>query len=338
MSVIVKQQGFGCMGFSAFYSSAKTTSEEQAIEVLVHAMNHGVNLFSTATIYGELNEIGYGHNLRLLSKFLAQVDRAKVSLAVKIGMDTRCPVEQTGTYWNMRGDYESLNADVLYSLEQLQTDYLDIIVLNRVAANISIEESVAAMKRIVDEGKAKYIGLSEASADTIRRAHAVTPIHYIEQEWSLWSRDIEEEIVPLCRELGIQIIAYSPLGRGFLTGAIKSRDQLDPKDYRAVGQPRFSAENFDKNLALVDAVKAIAEKKGVSAGEIALAWLHAQGSDVIPIPGTTTIGHLEHNLHALSIELSADEIKQINEICDPKNVVGDRYAHAYLTYEANKAK
>lgn len=324
------------MGFSAFYASAKNTSEDQAIETMLHAHKRGVKMFSTATFYGPLNEEGYGHNLKLIGKFLPKVDRSSVHLAVKIGMDTRCPVEKTGQFWNMRGDYDNLLSDVDYALNALGTDYLDVIVLNRVDPRVPIEESAAALKRIVDEGKAKYIGLCEVSGSMIRRAHAITPIHYIEQEWSLWSRDIEDEIVPVCKELGIQILAYSPLGRGFLTGAFKNRSQLDPSDYRLNGQPKFSEENFDKNLALVNAVEEIAVRKGVTTGQIALAWLHAQGDFVIPIPGTSTISHLDNNIDALGVELTAAELEEINKICDPSNVSGDRYAHAAMTFHAHK--
>ncbi len=183
-----KQQGFGCMGFSAFYTSAKYGTPDQARAVIHHAFNSGVRLFNSATFYGELNEVGFGANLRLLKYALEGLNRADYQLMVKIGMDTRCPVEKTGTSWNLRSDEESLKADVDYALSQLGTDYIDIIVLCRVPHDRPIEECVRSMQVIVDSGKATYIGLSEASAQTIRRAHAVAPIYAIEQEWSLWAR------------------------------------------------------------------------------------------------------------------------------------------------------
>jgi len=333
-----KQQGYGCMGLSAFYSSSKTMTNEKAVDVLLHAYNNGIRLFNSATFYGPLNEEGYGANLRLIKGFLEKVDRSSVQLMVKIGMNTRAPVEKTGQVFNLEADYNGLSSDVDFALQQLNTPYIDIIVLCRVSSTVPIEESVKALHEIVKSGRAKYIGISEASAENIRRAHAVAPIYCIEQEWSLWSRDIEDEIVPTCRELGIKIVAYSPLGRGFLTGSIRSRNDssLDPNDYRLNAQPKFSEENFDQNLALVDKLKEISERKGKTVGQIALAWIHSQGDDVIPIPGTSTISHLNDNIESLNIELSSDDINQINQIFDPNNVKGDRYAHMQLTFHAQK--
>lgn len=248
----------------------------------------------------------------------------------------RCPVEKTGTSWVLRADRESLRADVDYALSQLGTDYIDIIVLCRVPDNPPIEESIAAMAEIVREGKAKYIGVSEASASTLRRAHAVHPIHCIEQEWSLWARDIEEEIVPTCRELGIKIVAYSPLGRGFLTGGIRSRSDgtLEAGDYR-LHSPKFSEGNFHDNLKLVDGVKAVADRKGITVGQLALAWLHAQGPDVIPIPGTSSIHHFDQNYAALTIHLTPEEINEINSIFQPDVVKGERYPGNHMTFHKN---
>lgn len=331
------EQGFGCMGFSAFYSSAKRTTPEQARQVILHVLDRGVTLLNTATFYGELNETGFGSNLRLLKHCLQGIDRSRYQLMVKIGMDTRCPVERTGTSWVMRGDAESLRKDVNYALEELGTDYIDIIVLCRVPSNNPIEESVAAMKQLVEEGKARHIGLSEASANTIRRAHAVYPIYCIEQEWSLWARDIEEEIVPTCKELGIKIVAYSPLGRGFLTGTIRSRDDpdIDPTDYRFKANPKFLGGNFENNLQLVDAVDRLACRKGITVGQLALAWLHAQGLFVIPIPGTTSIDHFEENYSARQITLSPEELSEINEIFHPNAASGERYLGNHNTFHTN---
>jgi aryl-alcohol dehydrogenase-like predicted oxidoreductase len=246
-------------------------------------------------------------------------------------------VEKTGTSWVMRGDREGLRNDVHYALEQLGTDYIDIIVLCRVPSNIPIEESVQAMKELVEEGKARHIGLSEASAATIRRAHTVHPLYCIEQEWSLWARDIEESIVPTCQELGIRVVAYSPLGRGFLTGSIRSRDDpsLDPNDYRIKAHPKFQSDNFSTNLELVDRVKALADRKGITVGQLALAWLHAHGSFVIPIPGTTSITHFDQNYAARSIGLSEEEMKEIDDIFHPNAAAGERYAGNHFTFHQN---
>lgn len=232
----------------------------------------------------------------------------------------------------MRGDGEYLKKDVDFALEQLGTDYIDIIVLCRVPQNPPIEEIVASMKEIVDSGKARHIGLSEASAATIRRAHAITPIYCIEQEWSLWARDIEEEILPTCRELGIKIVAYSPLGRGFLTGSFTDRTAV--KDYRATN-PKFQEGNFENNLSLVEAVQAIAVRKGITVGQLALAWLHAQGPDVIPIPGTTNPVHFDQNYAALQVTLSVDELAEINAIFAPDAAKGDRYPGNHFTFHKN---
>ena len=255
---------------------------------------------------------------------------------VKIGMDTRCPVEKTGTSWVLRADAAALRADVDFALEQLGTDYIDIVVLCRVPTDIPIEVSIEAMKALVNEGKARHIGISEANASFIRRAHAVHPLFCIEQEWSLWTRDIEAEIVPTCRELGIKIVAYSPLGRGFLTGSLRSRSDLDPSDYRLHGQPRFAENSFDLNLSLVDRVKTLADRKGITVGQLALAWVYAQGDDVIPIPGTSSIAHLDQNLAAAHVTLTEQDLKEINELFLVGSVTGDRYGHMALTFHGNK--
>lgn len=332
-----KMQGFGAMGLSALYGSAHATPEEEKIAVVKHAVDNGVVLINSATFYGPLNEVGFGENLRLLSKCVPFIDRSKTQLMVKICMDTRAPVEKTGTQWIVRGDRESVLADIDFALKALGVDYIDIIVLCRVDPKTPIEETVAAMAEAVKLGKAKHIGLSEASAANIRKAHAVHPIYCIEQEWSLWTRDIEEEIVPTCRELGIKIVAYAPLGRGFLTGAIRSREDLSsPHDFRLHGAPRFSADNLPANLRLVEAVEAIAKRKGISVGQLALAWVHAQGDDVIPIPGTSRIAHLDANLAARNIELTKEDLDEINVIFPPGASAGDRYAHMAATFKGNK--
>jgi len=227
-------------------------------------------------------------------------------------------------------------ADVDYALEQLGVEYIDTIVLCRVPKDVSIEEAVGGMVEVVKSGKARNIGVSEASAATIRRAHAVHPLYCIEQEWSLWARDIEAEIVPACRELGIKIIAYSPLGRGFLTGAIRGRDDalLEGVDFRKM-LPKFAEENIAANLALVDAAQTIALRRNITPGQLALAWLHAQGPDVVPIPGTSSCTHFDENLAATGVLLSAAEMAEIDEIFKPSASPGQRYAGNHNTFHEN---
>lgn len=334
--------GFGAMGLSAFYGSAASTSEADAIAVLKHAQGKGVTLLNTATFYGPLNVDGYGHNLRLIKSAIASgLDPSKMEIMVKVGMDTRAPVEATGTQWKVLSDREALRADVRYTLDTLGLDCLDIAVLCRVPLDAPIEGAISALSEMVAEGLIKKIGVSEASSANIRRAHAVHPLHCIEQEWSLWSRDIEQDIVPTCRELGIKIVAYSPLGRGFLTGTLRSR--ADPafseRDFRLSMQPRFAEEKFEENLALVDAVKGICERKGCSEGQLALAWLLAQATDglvVVPIPGTSKVAHLDANMAASDVVLDAQDLAEIAAVfpADIDAKVGQRYMHMNMCFNA----
>lgn len=323
------------MGLSAFYASASTTTEEQACAVIKHAYDKGVTLFNTASFYGPLNVEGYGHNLRLLRKAFSQpgIDRSKIQIMCKVGMDTRAPMDKTGSQWIQRCDKDGLVEDVDFALKELGVEYIDIIVLCRAPKDVSIETSVGAMAEIVASGKARHIGLSECSSGYIRRGHAVASIYCIEQEWSLWSRDIEEDIVGTCRELGTKIVAYSPLGRGFLTGTLRSRTSEgfgDGKDWRLVGQPKFAEGALESNLELLAAAEKIAARLNISMGKLSLAWLHAQGEDVIPIPGTTKINHLDDNLDALKIKLSPEDVQELNAIFKPEKVVGDRYPHKHI--------
>jgi aryl-alcohol dehydrogenase-like predicted oxidoreductase len=331
------EQGYGCMGMSAFYTTARTISEQDKIQVFHEAVQCGVKLFNSATFYGPLNDEGYGENLRLIRKCLEGVDRSQIQLMVKVGMDTRCPVEKTGTSWVNRADREGLLADVNYALEQLGVDYIDIVVLCRVSATVPIEESVAALQSLVDEGKARFIGLSEASAGIIRRAQSVAPIYCVEQEWSLWSRDIEETIVPTCRELGIKIVAYSPLGRGFLAGQFSDlqNSSMDSLDWRS-SLPRLQPGNVESNQLMVQGLEQFAQRKQWTVGQLSLAWLHSQGADVIPIPGTTNLHHLHQNLAAREMVLTPDEMKEIQSILEAHEVKGDRYPHMATTFRANE--
>lgn len=327
--VLSVRQGFGCMGMSAFYASAMSSTEDNNIAVFQEAVNRGVSLFNTATFYGPLNEEGYGANLRLLCKCLDHVDRSKIQLMVKVGMNTR-----SGGFVN-EGTADGIRSDVEYALHTLGVDYIDIVVLCRIPSDIPLEESMRGLQAVVAEGKAKSIGLSEASAKTIRKAHFLCPIQYIEQEWSMYARDIEEEIVPTCRELGIKIVAYSPLGRGFLTGAIQSLEQLDSTDYRA-SMPKFSPENFAKNKKILDSIAEFAERKGCKPGQLALAWLLKQGPDIIPIPGTTSTAHLLDNIQSEAVVLSSSDLEEIEAILSQNPVAGDRYAHMAITFHGNR--
>mmetsp|Transcript_60434 Transcript_60434/g.88495 ORF Transcript_60434/g.88495 Transcript_60434/m.88495 type:complete len:334 (-) Transcript_60434:316-1317(-) len=331
------EQGFGCMGWSAFY---KTCSDDAAVAVFEAAVAKGVVLFNTATFYGPLNEAGYGTNLRVIKKCLAKCERSKVKIMCKICMDTKAPAEKTGQQWILRTSPAEIMADVDYALEQLGTEYLDTIVLCRstLPEGVEIEDVVAGMAAVVKAGKAKEIGLSEASAATIRRAHKVHTLACIEQEWSLWARDLEIDVVPTCRELGVKIVAYSPLGRGFLSGTL--RDRNDPTlwsafDFRVKMCPKFAEDKFDVNLSLVDAAKPIADKNGCTMAQLSLAWLHAQGPDVIPIPGTGNVEHLEENLKARDIVLSAEDLAKLNEIFAADKDTGDRYPHQHNTFHKN---
>ena len=322
------------MGLSAFYTSSRERTEAEKIEVFKAAYDSGCTLFNTATFYGPLHEEGFGENLRLLNKCLQLVDRSQIQIMCKIGMDTRAPVTAPATQWNLSGKEEALRADVNYALKTLGVDYIDIIVMCRVPSDAPIEDVMKTMVAIVNEGKAKHIGLSEASAEIIRRACAVAPLYCIEQEYSLWARDIEAEIIPVCRELGVKIVAYCPLGRGFLTGTIVSRSNngMDPYDYRMMAQPRFNEENFAKNLALVERLREIATIKGITLSQLSLAWLHSQGSDIIPIPGTSSIDHLNENMAAYNVTLEAHEVLALNDIFAVDAPAGDRYPTVHLTF------
>jgi len=300
-----------------------------------------VTLFNTATFYGPLTASGYGANLRLIRKCLEQpgVDRARVEIMCKIGMSTRAPEDAPGTVWKMSGDAKWLSDDVDFALAELGTPYLDTIVLCRVPADVPIEDAVRAMAAIVASGRARKIGLSEASAATLRRAAAVAPIACIEQEWSLWARDAEAAVIPAAREVGARIVAYSPLGRGFLTGDLRSREDAGfggARDFRLAAQPRFAEGAFAANLALVDAAAAtVAARVGCSVGALALAWLRAKGDDVVPIPGTSKVAHLDANLDADALKLGAADVAELDALFAPSAVVGERYAGGHNQFQTN---
>lgn len=304
--------GLGCMGMSEFYGPA---DEVQSLAVLNRALDIGVDFLDTADMYGS------GENERLLSKVLS-TRRDEVVLATKFGF-MRDPANPSARPVNGRPEYVRQAADT--SLERLGVDHIDLYYQHRVDPNVPIEETIGAMAELVRAGKVRHLGLSEASAATLRRAYAVHPITALQSEYSLWSRDIEDGILPACRELGIGLVAYSPLGRGFLTGAIQSTDELDASDFRRQN-PRFQPGNFERNANLVQAIRMIADARGCTPAQLALAWLLDRAPDVVPIPGTRRLARLEENAAATTIQLRDEERSQIEEILQAQEIAGERYA------------
>ncbi len=298
------------MGMSEFYG---TRDDQESIDVIHRALDMEVNFLDTADVYGN------GRNEVLVGKAL-RGRRDKVVLATKFA-NVR---DAAGNFIGINGRPEYVKQACEASLRRLGIETIDLYYQHRVDVNVPIEETVGAMSRLVEEGKVRCLGLSEAAPATIRRAHKAHPISALQTEYSLWSRDPEDELIPLCRELGITFVPYSPLGRGFLTGRFKSPDDLEPGDWRR-NNPRFQGENFQRNLDLVRRIEEMAREKGCKPSQLALAWVLAQGKDMVPIPGSSHRPHLEENLAALEISLTAEELKRIDEAAPKGFAAGDRY-------------
>ncbi|AHH18770.1 aldo/keto reductase family protein [Nocardia nova SH22a] len=306
----VGAQGLGCMGMSQAYGVRD--NDEESIATVHRALDLGVTLLDTANIYGA------GANEELVGRAIVG-RRDEVVLATKFGI-----VWGEDGSMGARGDAAYVARSCDESLRRLGVDHIDLYYQHRVDPNVPIEETWGALADLVTAGKVRYLGISEASADTIRRAHAVHPVTALQSEWSLWTRGIEAEVAPACRELGIGIVPFSPLGRGFLTGAITSAAELPADDLRRA-LPRFADENIDRNLAVVAELRAMAEEKGVTAGQLALAWVQARGEDVVPIPGTKRRTYLEQNVAAVDIDLSAADLARIEAAAPADAFAGARY-------------
>jgi aryl-alcohol dehydrogenase-like predicted oxidoreductase len=303
--------GLGCMGMSAFYG---TTDEDEALATIGRALELGCNFLDTAELYGPYT------NEQLVGKAIAG-RRDDFVIATKFGIRI-APTAENPLNRVLDGSPQNARRAIEGSLERLGTDHVDLYYLHRVDPGTPIEVTVGAMAELVEEGKVRHVGLSEASAETLRRAHAVHPIAALQTEYSLWTREVEGEILPTCRELGIGFVPYSPLGRGFLSGRFKSPDDLEADDFRRQG-PRFQGEALEHNLQLVAKVEELAREKGCTPGQLALAWVLAQGDDVVPIPGTKRRAYLEENLAAVDVELTPADLARIDS--EVPAAAGDRY-------------